>query len=314
MFGIDETFYRSLGYDGGHRGVDFNVPIGTAVKSVADGVVSEVGYQEKGYGYYIKIKHKIGDRYFETIYAHGKEKSNLKVGDTVKQGNLIMLSGDTGIGGAHLHFGLRLLNKNGNVINESDIHKGYIDPISWFKSYSGQATEVNGLWPDWVNKELTWALDRNIISPDSIMQIIASTAVKYTMLEILFNFQKIIKDSKTITNRKILGEWPIWAADAVNWGINKGIVNEKSVMSAVDNESFKYTFITMLYKYYLNVLNGSAFAGKIIDGSWPDWADTAVSWAINNGLIDSKESVMQAVSSDAMKYTAIKMLYRFSNI
>lgn len=57
------------------------------------------------YGYYIKIKHYNG---LYTLYAHGSSLV-AKVGQEVKQGQLIMYSGNTGNStGPHLHFEVRV--------------------------------------------------------------------------------------------------------------------------------------------------------------------------------------------------------------
>ena len=40
-----------------HSGVDYAAPEGTPVYSVGDGVVLKKGYQQKGAGNYIQIKH-----------------------------------------------------------------------------------------------------------------------------------------------------------------------------------------------------------------------------------------------------------------
>lgn len=82
-----------------HNGIDIAVVIGTDVLSATDGEVI-LATESESYGKYIKIKN--GD--LVTLYAHCSEIL-VKVGDTVKQGNKIALSGDTGkVTGPHLHF------------------------------------------------------------------------------------------------------------------------------------------------------------------------------------------------------------------
>lgn len=86
-----------------HNGVDFAAPIGTPVRSVADGIVSAAG-RNGGSGIMIKIKH--GDRY-ETAYLHlSRISSGIKVGTRVSRGQVIGAVGMTGLAtGPHLHFG-----------------------------------------------------------------------------------------------------------------------------------------------------------------------------------------------------------------
>lgn len=91
-----------------HGAVDFptNGQIGIPIYAAADGIVVTSGWGgSDSYGYYIKIKHYNG---LYTLYAHG---SSLKVsvGQEVKQGDIIMLSGNTGNStGPHLHFEVRV--------------------------------------------------------------------------------------------------------------------------------------------------------------------------------------------------------------
>lgn len=93
-----------------HDGVDIGVPLNTRVFAVDDGKISVAGWI-KGYGKYIQIEHSNG---LSSFYAH---LNSIKVsqGQSVKQGEVIGLSGNTGIGtGAHLHFGAK---KNGKSVN-----------------------------------------------------------------------------------------------------------------------------------------------------------------------------------------------------
>ena len=83
-----------------HKGVDWAVPVGTAIYASSGGTVSRAGWGS-GYGYVVYIDHTDGR---QTRYAH-LSKVLVKVGQTVKQGEKIALSGNTGItSGPHLHF------------------------------------------------------------------------------------------------------------------------------------------------------------------------------------------------------------------
>ena len=97
-----EMYYSS----GKHHGaVDFGVSVGTPVYASADGiVVTSTWGGSDSYGYYVKIKHYNG---YYTLYAHASSLA-VKVGQEVKQGELIMYSGNTGNStGPHLHFEVR---------------------------------------------------------------------------------------------------------------------------------------------------------------------------------------------------------------
>ena len=74
------------------------------------GTVTRAGWLG-GYGYVVYIKHPGG---VETRYAHNS-KVLVSAGQTVKQGQKIALSGNTGVStGPHLHFELRL---NGTAVD-----------------------------------------------------------------------------------------------------------------------------------------------------------------------------------------------------
>lgn len=94
-----------------HKGVDFGVPSGTTVIAPADGVVEHVAYQANGAGRYIKVRH--GGQY-TTVYMH-LTRSLVKVGQSVKKGERIAISGNTGRStGPHLHYEFHI---NGHPVN-----------------------------------------------------------------------------------------------------------------------------------------------------------------------------------------------------
>lgn len=95
-----------------HKGIDVGCPVGTPIVSVLDGKVMFTGYN-KYRGYYIMVDHGGG---VVTLYQHCKANSfKFKVGDKVKAGQTIILSGSSGIGsGPHLHFEVLI---NGSNVN-----------------------------------------------------------------------------------------------------------------------------------------------------------------------------------------------------
>ena len=86
-----------------HHGVDYAAASGTPVYTVGDGTVIRKGYQKRGGGNYIKIKH---NGTYSTTYMHLKGYAKgIKVGDHVRQGDLIGYVGATGLAtGPHLDF------------------------------------------------------------------------------------------------------------------------------------------------------------------------------------------------------------------
>jgi len=93
-----------------HGGIDIAVPVGTSVKAAAAGKVIESGWMD-GFGYGIVIDHGEG---VTTWYGHNS-KLLVKVGDRVRQGQIIARSGNTGVStGPHLDFRIKV---NGETIN-----------------------------------------------------------------------------------------------------------------------------------------------------------------------------------------------------
>jgi murein DD-endopeptidase MepM/ murein hydrolase activator NlpD len=89
---------------GGNDGINISVPAGTSVRAAESGVVVYSGDGLKGYGNLVLIKHPNG---FVTAYGNNGEL-DVKRGETVKRGQVIAKSGDTGnVNSPQLHFELR---------------------------------------------------------------------------------------------------------------------------------------------------------------------------------------------------------------
>lgn len=109
-----------------HHGVDYAAPKGTPVHAVADGTVVVKGWDSKGGGNYIKIKHPNN---LMTGYLHlsGFSKG-LAQGKHVSQGELIGYVGSTGVStGPHLDFRVW---RNGTPIDPLKIPQEPAEPIS----------------------------------------------------------------------------------------------------------------------------------------------------------------------------------------
>ncbi|MBR4892529.1 MAG: peptidoglycan DD-metalloendopeptidase family protein [Clostridia bacterium] len=99
-----------------HSGIDIGVYAGNDVLAVADGVVTVSTY-ESGYGNYVAINHGGG---IVSLYGHNS-KLLVRAGQSVKQGQVIAISGSTGRStGPHLHFEILV---NGSAVN----------PMNYFK-------------------------------------------------------------------------------------------------------------------------------------------------------------------------------------
>ena len=90
-----------------HTGLDLTAHVGESVRSAASGTVISTGW-ESGYGLATVVDHHNGLR---TVYAH-LSRIVVNRGDVVKKGQLIAMSGNTGLStGPHLHYEVRLNNR-----------------------------------------------------------------------------------------------------------------------------------------------------------------------------------------------------------
>lgn len=84
-----------------HHGVDYLVPEGTAVFATADGVVKSLSEKNSTHGKAITIDHGNG---YQTAYSHLLD-IRVSKGESVKRGDIIALSGNSGLSFApHLHY------------------------------------------------------------------------------------------------------------------------------------------------------------------------------------------------------------------
>jgi murein DD-endopeptidase MepM/ murein hydrolase activator NlpD len=97
-----------------HHGVDVALPVGTPLTAPADGVVVKKGNGPSG-GVTLILKHE-DNRH--TVYYHLQKPSHLAKGATVKRGDLIAYSGNTGAStGPHLHWELRKSARWGDTVD-----------------------------------------------------------------------------------------------------------------------------------------------------------------------------------------------------
>lgn len=108
-----------------HTGVDYAAPAGTPVMSVGDGVVTYRKYSGAG-GNMVKIKH---NSVYTSAYLHlSRFAKGLKVGDRVRQGEVIGYVGSTGRStGPHLDFRIW---KNGTPINPLKMKSPPSEPVA----------------------------------------------------------------------------------------------------------------------------------------------------------------------------------------
>ena len=101
---------RNTDYSAGqgiHFGMDFGAPCGTKVLAIGAGVIAEVDGPHGSAPHNLVINH---DGNLSSLYGHLQFRSKLRVGQRVKRGQVIGLSGDsqfTCISAPHLHLEIR---------------------------------------------------------------------------------------------------------------------------------------------------------------------------------------------------------------
>lgn len=91
-------FHRTISE---HHGVDYLIPEGTPVFATADGVIKSLSEKNSSHGKAVTISHGNG---YETSYSHLLD-IRVKKGQKVKRGDIIALSGNSGLSFVpHLHY------------------------------------------------------------------------------------------------------------------------------------------------------------------------------------------------------------------
>ena len=91
-----------------HKGTDIKVQVGDSIRAAWDGQVRIVGWDPRGYGYYVVIRHDNG---LETIYGH-LSRPMVDEYERIYAGEVLGLGGNTGRStGSHLHLEIRYLGE-----------------------------------------------------------------------------------------------------------------------------------------------------------------------------------------------------------
>lgn len=100
-FTTGKRYVEAFNVSTGHRAIDYAAAQGTPIRAIGDGVVTAAGWNRSGYGNLTSIRH---NGTYSSNYAH-QSKMYVKVGQKVKQGEVIGAVGSTGFStGPHLHF------------------------------------------------------------------------------------------------------------------------------------------------------------------------------------------------------------------
>jgi murein DD-endopeptidase MepM/ murein hydrolase activator NlpD len=89
-----------------HQGIDIANASGTAIRAAMNGVIAYVGWAPFGGAYVVVIGHAHG---LETLYGHLLPHQVVRVGQYVRQGQLVGYMGNTGHStGTHCHWAVTL--------------------------------------------------------------------------------------------------------------------------------------------------------------------------------------------------------------
>ncbi len=140
---ITGFFGQDYGYP--HEGQDVSMVSGTPIYAAYDGVIAWSDYEGTSYGNYVRLFCPALKVNF--FYGHLQERK-VQTGNSVKQGQLIGLSGNTGRStGPHLHLEIRQTDANGAYV----VHKagqplyrqnGRVDPLGWLAGWISMGGKV----------------------------------------------------------------------------------------------------------------------------------------------------------------------------
>ena len=112
-----------------HCGCDWTAPQGSKIYATGDGVVSLAEF-DRGYGKHVVINHGFS---FQTLYGH-MSVIKVRVGQKVKRGDLIGLTGNTGLStGPHIHYEV---HKGGKPIDPINYYLNDLSPQQYFEMIS----------------------------------------------------------------------------------------------------------------------------------------------------------------------------------
>lgn len=155
-FGGNKDWYIGFGMQG-HNGLDYGLPTGTQIIAPHSGKVLEAASDPSGYGLYLKIENEKEG----SILAH-LQSFQVKVGDTVSEGQPVGISNNTGNStGPHLHWGYYPIPRNRQngfsgminqlpLINVEKPSTPIVEPLTvpnpgYAPTFEGQTVEKDGI-------------------------------------------------------------------------------------------------------------------------------------------------------------------------
>lgn len=133
-------YKNSAGVAYAHEGLDISMPEGTPIYAPWDGIVAWSDNEPTTYGNYIRVS---GAYRADFFYGHLAERL-VQTGNSIKQGQLIGRSGNTGNStGPHVHFEVRLKTASGQYqTGVSAKSNARVDPIAWLAGWQAAGGKV----------------------------------------------------------------------------------------------------------------------------------------------------------------------------
>ena len=132
-----QEFYKKFGLCG-HNGIDYATPVNTPLLASVDGVCNVINDGKSGYGLAVRIRKTRPDGITEVLYGH-MESVCVETGQSVSSGQVIGYSGGDPRSptsgdsfGAHVHFGMRWFDTDGNLIAPENGYLGWQNPLGYF--------------------------------------------------------------------------------------------------------------------------------------------------------------------------------------
>jgi len=127
-----------------HEGLDISMVSGTPLYAAADGVVAwadPLQSEKSAYGIYARVYHPQLNICF--FYGH-LSRCDVKTGNSIKQGQLLGLSGNTGNStGPHLHLEIRLMTTSGSYRSGVSPHgNARVDPLAFLEGWKAKGGKV----------------------------------------------------------------------------------------------------------------------------------------------------------------------------
>ncbi len=262
--------------------VDIVTSKGTPVYAIADGTIVQASYKF-GIGNSITIKHKYNGSYIYSSYSH-LDEIYFKVGDVIKEGNLIGKVGNTGTTygqyGNHLDFQLTTTTQ-------------------WFYPYSYYDCNVGLSYYDIINSSLCRSyMIANTLDPIAFLEsqglskVIASNT-KNTAVETNSIVTTSKESASTITIKtptQVHGAAPVTLITPTARSISTTKKYQYQVVGLASQESIevkrKFVFFIKVYDVNTKSLYSGKLAHRIVvrDTNWIIAFDEPVITKISNGI------------------------------